>query len=311
LLLRERDKGLMMPIRRTYLTIFAILFVGSVFLFITKRLTDESKTGSNPEIKQAISSKHEESNPVGIGNSTNSNGDGNQKKISTTSGIGRTVDWNKYPGTLDGQIHRALDNHDGEMAMDVADKLWECNVAAMLLNPSEPWQSPSQDTTIQAARLERIQKYQRIDADCQTIAGDREQWRLRLLDVAIEKKVVGAAINSFNQGVRRPDVLQSVVRDAQAGDINSLTNMAYHKAADFEISADTQRAIRYALEVASNDPDVGKMVRPYLDIAETTSVPVGGETSAKFDNSNLSDEVRNEGKAIAEHIVSRINRGHQ
>jgi len=40
-------------------------------------------------------------------------------------------------------------------------------------------------------------------------------------------------------------------------------------------------------------------------------VPVGGETSPKFDNSNLSDDVRNEGKAIAERIVSRIKRGHQ
>jgi hypothetical protein len=193
--------------------------------------------------------------------------------------------------------------------MDVAAKLWECKVATLMLDPA--YSSPSEDPGIRAATVERTQKYQRINADCQTIVGDRDQGRLRVLDVAIEQKIAGAAVESFNQGVRRPDVLQSVVQDAQAGDIKSLTNIAYHKAETFDISADTQRASRYALEIASKDPVVGEMVRPYLRTAEIISVPVGGEAKPKFDDSNLSDEVRKEGKAIAERLISRIKRGGQ
>jgi hypothetical protein len=55
--------------------------------------------------------------------------------------------------------------------------------------------SPSEDPGIRAATVERTQKYQRINADCQTIAGDRDQWRLRVLDVAKTEKA-GAAVES-------------------------------------------------------------------------------------------------------------------
>jgi len=298
--------------RRHYITLFALILAGSAILLITRRSSDASGTSTTSDIRQIISSNHAESNPAGVGALPAVTVDSAQKKIPATPGIGRLIDWNKYPGTLDSQIHRALDNHDGEMALDVADKLHRCKIVSVLLNPSYSSQlPPPQDVVAQRAEVQRVLEYQRIDANCQTIVGDREQLRSRLLDVAIEKKVVGAAVESFYLGVRRPDVLQGVVQDAQVGDINSLTSVAYRKAADFEISADTQRAIRYALVVASNEPDVGKMVRPYLDIAETTAVALGGETSPKFDNSNLSDDVRNQGKAIAERIVSRIKRGHQ
>jgi hypothetical protein len=298
--------------RRHYLILFVLLLAGVGILMVMKRSTDGSDTSPATESKQAISSNHAESNPAGVVALPEVSVDSAHKKISPNPKIGRYIDWDKYPGTLDGQIHRALDNHDGEMALDLADKLQKCKFVSFALDPSHSSPlPPPQGAAAQRAEVELIQDYQRIDANCQTIAGDRDQLRLRLLDVAIEKKVVSAAVESFHLGTRRPDVLQGVVEDARVGDISSLTSVAYHKASDFEISGDTQRAIRYALEVASNDPDVGKMVRPYLELAERASVPVGGEVSPKFDSSNLSDNVRNDGKAIAERIISRVKKGSQ
>jgi hypothetical protein len=302
----------MMPIRRLYLSLLAIFLAGSVLLYFTRQSTDPSDTSLASEIQTTIRSPHAESNPARLGIFPDVTVDIGQKKTPTTPSIGRSLDWNKYPGTLDSQIHRVLDSHNGEMALDVAAKLWNCKFVAGVLDSAYASQkSSSEDMARQESRLRVIQNTQRENADCQTVAGDRDQWRLRVLDVAIEQKMAGAAIESFNQGVRRPEVIQRVVQDAQAGDINSLTNVAYHKAATFDISADTQRAIRYALVLASQDPVVGKMVHPYLNIAETTSVPVGGEAKPKFDDANLSDDMRKEANAIAERLVSRIKRGGQ
>lgn len=298
----------MMTIRRSYLAVLAILLASSALLFVTRQSDYVSVTTQIPDTRSAATFGNTAS-PSTNTITTTAEDESRNKPQAPLPGTGRHLDWNKYPGTLDSQIHRVLDSHDGQLAMDVAAKLWECKVATLMLDPA--YSSPSEDPGIRAATVERTQKYQRINADCQTIAGDRDQWRLRVLDVAIEQKIAGAAVESFNQGVRRPDVLQSVVQDAQAGDIKSLTNIAYHKAETFDISADTQRASRYALEIASKDPVVGEMVRPYLRTAEIISVPVGGEAKPKFDDSNLSDEVRKEGKAIAERLISRIKRGGQ
>lgn len=301
-----------MPIRRLSLSLFAILFAVSALLYVTRQSRDASDTNLAPEIRPTIRSTYTEPNQASAGGLANATVDNAQKKIPVNPLIGRVLDWNKYPGTLDSQIHRVLDSHNGEMALDVAAKLWKCKfVAGMLDSAYASQKSSSEDMAMQESRLRVIQNAQRENADCQTVAGDRDQWRLRVLDVAIEQKMAGAAIESFNQGVRRPEVIQRVVQDAQAGDIKSLTDVAYHKAATFEISADTQRTIRYALVLASQDQVVGKKVRPYLDIAEMTSVPVGGEAKPKFDDANLSDDMRKEANAIAERLVSRIKRREQ
>ncbi|MBC3876493.1 hypothetical protein H8K38_01595 [Undibacterium sp. FT79W] len=300
-----------MIIRRPYLVILAIILASSALLFFTRQTDDVAVIKQMHDTGSAVISGNTAFPSIAV-KTISTEGESKKQQQAPLPEVGRHLDWNKYPGTLDSQIHRALESHNGEMAMDVAEKLWECPFVARMLNSTDfPQQPPSQDVAVQAARLKRIQNDQRINADCQTIAGDPDQWRLRLLEVAIEKRVAGAAVESFNLGVRRPEVLQAVVQDAQVGDIASLVNVASHKTTDFDISPDKQRAIRYALVVASEDPDVGKMVGKYRRTAEVSSVSLGGEVKPKFDDANLSDDMRKEANAIAERLVSRIKRGGQ
>jgi hypothetical protein len=146
------------------------------------------------------------------------------------------------------------------------------------------------------------------NADCQTIAGDRDQWRLRLLEVAIEKRVAGAAIESFNLGVRRPEVIQRV-QDAQVATLNRLPMWLTIKLQLLRYLL--IRNVRSGMHWYSLRKTRLSEKGTNIDIAETTSVPVGGEAKPKFDDANLSDDVRKEANAIAERLVSRIKRREQ
>lgn len=192
------------------------------------------------------------------------------------------------------------------MAINLADKLGECDMASRRLASGVPNQPVGGSIAVQAEGVKQIQEYQRIAAACQTISGDLQHLRLRLLDVARENGVVGAAVESFALGSRRPEVLEAAVSDATAGDIKSLTFVSMHKSATFWMSVDAQQVARYALILAAKDSTVGALVRPYLDMAESLSVPLGGESQPKFDYSGLGSASRDEGVAIANRVINRV-----
>lgn len=215
----------------------------------------------------------------------------------------------QYLGTLNDQIEKALTIKDGEMAADLAAKLLDCDVNALVMavNGSNGGGAAA-DPALQAIRIARLQEYQRQFASCQTVPGNRTQVRLQLLDIAIEQKVVGSAVNGFNAGVRRPDVLQQVALDAAQGELSSLFTVAAYKSTLFGIDAAAQQSARYALKIASEDGTVGPRISNLLKNAEVFSVSLAGEKSAKFDFSNMSDTTRAEGAAIAARLIQRLTR---
>lgn len=220
--------------------------------------------------------------------------------------IAPSIDWKKYPGTLNAQINQAMEKHDGEMAMDLANKLTECDIASRLQRNSLPQNGEREkDASALAERNKQQQQYQRIISDCQTIAGNLQEVKSRLLDVAVERNVVGAAAESFALGSRSAEVLRGVIADAVAGDVKSLMYVSASRASVFGIDADTQNVARYALSLAAADPTVGKVVHPYLGIAESLSVPLGGEAKPKFDFSTMNDELRARSQAIVSRLVNR------
>jgi len=218
-----------------------------------------------------------------------------------------TIDWARHPGTLNSQIQQALLGRDGVMAADLARKLRECGITAGQMKPDmiQRRSAPNLDPAVAALMTEQLKTDQRILANCQTVT----DWRLaqlELLDVAVGQQVIGAAVESFHLGQRKPEVLQSVVRDAMAGDVSSLVPVACHAASTFGISKELQRSLRYAFEIAANDPDVGTLVRRYVSIAESFSVPLGGEAQPRFNHEGLTDAQRAQAQATARLLVQRV-----
>ena len=154
---------------------------------------------------------------------------GNGEKLVPT--LVKPLNWKQYPGTLNDQVEKALVTKDGKMAADLAAKLLECEQDSMVLEvEGSQGGGAARDPAFQAVRNARLQELHRHIASCQTIAGDQKQLRLQLLEAAMEQKVIGAAVQSFYLGVRRPDVLQQLALDAEQGDLLSLSQLATYKA---------------------------------------------------------------------------------
>ncbi len=205
-----------------------------------------------------------------------------------------SANWNKYPGTLNDQALYAITNQEGQMAFDVAALLFECLHITRQLTPA----------TQQTLPPELVLSLQREYANCQTLAGDSKHIRARLLKLAIEKDIRGAALAGMRSGLIDPPILQNVVRDAKSGDVESLVTITDDKPLTFGISSDTQAALRYALKLASQDPEVGKSIRPYLSLAEATAYALGNSKTKEFDLSGLSEAAKAEARIIAERIIN-------
>lgn len=226
-----------------------------------------------------------------------------------TPKVSGSLNWGMYTGTMQDQVQTALTDRNGPMAADLAAKLWKCERNAIMLayNSSRGGDSGG-DPAIQAVRNARLQEEQREISACQTVGGDQNQVRLQLLNVAVEQKVVGAADTSFQAGVRTPDVLKQVVRDAREGDLFSLFNVATYNPTLFGINADTQSAIRYALKIASEDPSVGPRVGELLNTSEHLATAWADEKSATYDYSKMSDAARKEGAVIGARLVQQLTK---
>jgi hypothetical protein len=205
-------------------------------------------------------------------------------------------------GTLNDQVERALAAKDGPVAANLASKLKECDINQRILEvESSQGARPNADPAVQAVRMERLLEYQRNIASCQTVPGDLKQVRLRLLDLAIQQGVVGAATESFLAGSRAPATLSHVVSDANSGDISALTNVAMYDTKVFGITREEQDAARYALKLAATDADVGTRVATYLKVAESYAVP-----NSSFDFSGISSAARTKGAETAERLKKRL-----
>lgn len=207
-------------------------------------------------------------------------------------------------GTLNDQVERALAAKDGLMAAKLANILKECDISQRILEiESSQGAPPNLDPAIQAVRMERLQEYQRLQASCQTVPGDQKQVRMRLLDLAIQQGVIGAATEAFLAGSREPATMSQVVRDADAGDVNAMTNVALYETTLFGITRDQQDAVRYALKLVSTDPDVGTRAANFLRVAESYAAP-----NSSFDFSGISAAARAKGAEIAEKLKQRLGK---
>ena len=207
-------------------------------------------------------------------------------------------------GTLNDQVERALAAKDGFMAAKLAATLKECDISQRILEvDSSRGAPPDADPAVQAVRLERLREYQRLQSSCQTVPGDQKQVRMRLLDLAIQQGVIGAATESFLAGSREPATLSQVVRDAYAGDVNAMTNVALYETTLFGITRDQQDAVRYAMKLVSTDPDVGSRAANFLRVAESYAAP-----NSSFDFSRISSAARAEAAEIAEKLKQRLGK---
>lgn len=226
-----------------------------------------------------------------------------------TPKVSGSLNWGMYAGTMQDQVQKALTDRSGPMAADLAAKLQECfDISRLQAYNSGRGGNSGGDPAIQAIGNAYLQEEQRQISACQTVGGDQKQVRLQLLNVAVEQKVVGAADTSFQAGVRTPDVLKQVVRDAREGDLFSLFNVATYNPTLFGINADTQSAIRYALKIASADPSVGPRVGELLNTSEHLATAWADEKSATYDYSKMSDAARKEGAVIGARLVQQLTK---
>lgn len=216
------------------------------------------------------------------------------------------TDWQKYPGTLAEQIQRALDQANGEMAADLAQKLFECEHVKRSLAPENYQHIFATTKNIpDDIRKAVAQNYQRINSYCQTVTGDFQKLRQSLLDVAIKENVVGAALQSFYLGVRRPEVLQSILRDAQAGDLQTVNLVATAEPENLGIDSSRQAIFRYAMVLAAQESEPRSHVRLALSLAESAVASLRGEKTHQFDSHGLDESARNQAQAIAAQISIR------
>jgi hypothetical protein len=244
--------------------------------------------------------------------STSASGvDGSSKRAAAEKArIAPIIDWSKHPGNLESQIGKAFEIGDGAMAIDLANKLGECDWAERHLKVQGSRSGDvGSSVAAQAELVKFTQEQQRIFSNCQTVVEGVREARLRLLDLAMKKGIFGAAAESFDLGVRRPDVLKGVVADANGGDLKGLLYVSAFKPSLFGIDQNTQAVARYALQRAADDTAVGKKILPYLDMAESLSVPMGGETKAKFDHSGLSAEAKDQAQVIAGKLIGKVSSG--
>ena len=212
-----------------------------------------------------------------------------------------------YTGTMQDQVQKALTDRDGPMAANLAAMLQECLLTARLhaFNSSRGRIS-SGDSAIETVHNAKLQEEQRQIAACQTVSGDHEQVRLQLLNVAVERKVFGAADISFQAGVRTPDVVKLLVRDAKAGSLGSMFQVATYNPAVFGIDADTQSAVRYGLKIASVDASVGPRISALLGSSERIAPVWSDEKSSTYDYSKMSEATRKQGAEIAARLVTQL-----
>lgn len=223
--------------------------------------------------------------------------------------IAPVIDWGRYPGTLHTQIQQALQTSDGVMAVDLARKLWECDVTARLMRPESVQRQldlGGNDVALSAIRNAEFQQNQRILANCQTVAGDPVQLRRALLDLGVTQHVVGASYDAYHLGRNSPEVQQGIVRDAFAGHVASLVTATSVKPAELGLSKDQQRVLRQAFELAANDADVGAKVRPYVGSAEVVAAALVGEPIRPFNHDGLTDVMRAQARLVAAQVVDRI-----
>lgn len=205
-------------------------------------------------------------------------------------------------GSLNDQLERAFATKDGPLAARVAAQLEECQISQGILEIQSlqgAYRNPYPETPNE--RMERLSGYQRNIAHCQTVPGDPIQARLRLLDLAMQQGVMGAARERFLAGSRDSATISHLVSDAQAGDDNSLMTVSLYDAKVFSIAQEDQDALRYALKLASLDPDVGEYAARKLHVAESHAVP-----DSHFDFSAISSEARAKGAEIAERLKLKL-----
>lgn len=205
-------------------------------------------------------------------------------------------------GSLNDQLEQAFATRNGSLAARVAAQLEECQISQGILEiQSLPGAYRELYPETPNERMERLSGYQRNISYCQTVPGDHEQARLRLLDLAMQQGVIGAARERFLAGSRDSVTLSRLVSDAQAGDANSLMTVSLYDAKVFSIAQEEQDALRYALKLASRDPDVGEYAARKLHVAESHAVP-----NSHFDFSGISSEARTKGAEIAERLKLRV-----
>lgn len=215
---------------------------------------------------------------------------------------GKSPTGSEASGTLNDQIERTFATGNGAAAAQLAGTLKDCDLNRRSMESDSRRGAPANlDPAVQAVRAERLQQYQRLEAACQTVPGDQNKMRLRLLDLAVQQGVVGAATDSFEAGSREPQILAHVVSDAALGDVRALATVAMYDAKLFNISQDDQDAARYALKLATSDAEIGPKVINWFKIAESYGAP-----NSKFNFSEISQSARSKGEETARRIKQRL-----
>lgn len=303
--------------KRYVVMIGVLLALGGVFMAMKQEdVGDEPIRGqaetrtTQPRVMPAASNaniemaKSGESEGVGAADDNQASNASAPKKIGHITPL---IDWEKYSGTLGSQVNMALESRDGAMAMDLAANLFECiTLDRVLSSPSREVVGPVLSGEAQAGYLARKAEDHRLFANCQTVAGGYQEQRQRLLELALEHKVVGAGYELFALGWRRQDVVQGVAADAAAGDVRSLIFAVSYPASTFNLGPDSQAALRYGFELASRDEAAGALLQFYYDMAQRLADALGFSPGGKFDNANISPAAKAQGEVLAARILRRL-----
>lgn len=252
----------------------AVLVVASVsyVLWPEKSKPSEHAEQKQPPIATEISPQAGRVQQLGGGTSTLVG-----LRASSASGVGHTPnegfrfnagtrDLSRFPRGLDSHIHQAIENHDGDAALELAEVLNECATIEGDMRMIASRMPGIQDMTLRKAMNKEYMSMQSFSGQCQALRGNLAQVKNQLLDVAVNGGMVGAAAKYYREGSRSEKTLEALARDARIGNLSSLAILAATN--NSPSRPEDQNTFRLALVMAAADPQLKPAAAGYLSLAQ-------------------------------------------
>lgn len=176
--------------------------------------------------------------------------------------------WERYPRGLGAYVSEALDTGNANLAFSVATALSRCEAAERSLRIFQTRMAEVPDAAVQKILVESYSEDQRALGQCQTVVGDAEEIKLRLLQLAYDKSVVGAAAALVTLGKVDSKLSQALLRDAQAGHLVSMALVAGQDAGSFGSDPSTFASIQLALVILADSKETSYFSKGALALAD-------------------------------------------
>lgn len=201
----------------------------------------------------------------------------------------RAIDWTSMPRGLGSFASESLEMHKGEDAYKAAVALGECQSVGVRSEALLHAVQTQSDQSVRRILQQQYEEVGRIVARCQTVGGNIDELRLKLLDLASAQRVVGATGDLISLSGRNPtnEQWQALAADAASGDVLSLAQIVALAGADSNLSGERAKAYRLAIGYLLNDVDYVKYSASVASLVNVLYASNGGAVSTATRGTDL------------------------